>query len=100
MKNKEKFEELKILVLNKIQNANKIFPIKQKILCQDFNLTPRILKQIITSLREEYPIVSKETNGGGYWMATTSEEIIQFINMIGARKKGYEQTIQKMAKFI
>lgn len=99
-KNQEKFEELKILILNKIQNVNKQYPITSKKLCNDINIPFRVLKRCITSLRDEYPIVSKETNGGGYWIATTDEEILSFTNMIEARKKGYEETITKMLKFI
>lgn len=96
MANLEKYEDLKILVLNKIQNASKEKPIKSKILCSDLNISFRLLKELITSLREDYPIVSKDTNGGGYWIATTEAEILSFINMINARKRGYEETVQKM----
>ena len=45
-------------------------------------------------------IVSKETDGGGYWLAKTQNDILQFIKMINARKIGYEQTIDKMEKFL
>lgn len=55
-------EELSLQILNKIQNSDK--PIKGKQLCNYFNIPNRQLKKIITKLREEYPIVSKETNGG------------------------------------
>lgn len=96
----EKFEELKMSILNKIQNANKQYPITSKKLCDEVNISFRILKQCITSLREEYPIVSKETNGGGYWIATTDEEILNFMNMIEARKKGYTETISRVSNFI
>lgn len=96
MKKNEKFEELKILVLNKIRNCSKQKPITSKKLCDDVNISFRLLKEIITDLREDYPIVSKETHGGGYWIATDFIDILNFINMIEARKKGYEETIQKM----
>lgn len=96
MINLEKYEDLKIIVLNKIQNANKEKPITSKTLCNELNISFRLLKELITSLRADYPIVSKETNGGGYWIATTESEILSFINMINARKRGYEETIQKM----
>lgn len=96
MINQEKYQDLKIMVLNKIQNVSKEKPITSKKLCNELNISFRLLKELITSLREDYPIVSKETNGGGYWIATTESEILSFINMINARKKGYEETIQKM----
>lgn len=93
-------DELDILVLNKIQNASKQYPITSKILRSECNLSFRNLKKIITKLRNEYPIVSKETNGGGYWIAVDNNDIINFTNMIEARKNGYEETIHKMIKFI
>lgn len=99
-KNKEKFEELKILVLNKIRNSNKQKPITSRNLCNDLNLSFRLLKQIITDLREDYAIVSKETNGGGYWLAETAEDILMFVNMIAARRNGYDETIKKMEKHL
>ena len=95
-KDSEKFEDLKILVLNKIQNATKSYPIKGKELCNSLNLPFRIIKELIVSLREEYPIVAKETDGGGYWIAESESDIVNYINMIEARKKGYEQTIDTM----
>lgn len=75
----KKFEELKILVLNKIQNANRKYPIKQKELCKILNIKPKELKQIITNLRKEYPIISKDINEREYWIATTNDEILDMI---------------------
>lgn len=60
----------------------------------------RQLKKIITKLRKQYPIVSKETDGGGYWIATTREEIIEFIAMIKRRRNAYNVTINEMLKYI
>lgn len=93
-------DTLDYIVLNKIQNASRTLPIKLKRLCDEINISPRIAKRIITKLRKEYPIVSKETNGGGYWMATTPEEVNDFISMINARKFGYEETINTMKKHL
>ena len=97
---KEQFEELKIMVYNEIANASKAHPLKGKRLCSNLNLSFRQVKKIITLLREEYPIVSKETNGGGYWLAKSENDIVQFIKMINARKLGYEETIDKMQNFL
>lgn len=94
------FNNLSIFILNKLKNTNENNPITSKQLCKEYKISFRLLKQIITRLREDYPIVSKETNGGGYWLATTNREILNFTNMIEARKKGYEDTINKMIKFI
>ena len=94
------FSDLEILVLNKIQNADKRNPITSKKLREECNISFRNLKRYITNLRTEYPIVSKETNGGGYWIAETDVDIVNFVSMIEARKKGYEETITKMLKFI
>lgn len=92
----KKYNELDIMILNKIQNASKQFPVKGKVLCDEFNLSFRNVKAIITKLREDYPIVSKQTNGGGYWISEDETDILNFINMINARKIGYEETINKM----
>ena len=92
--------DLDIIVLNKLINTDKYHPIKSKILCEECNITFRRLKQIVKKLRNEYPIVAKETDGGGYWMAKTNDEIISFTNMIEARKNGYEETIFQMHKHL
>ena len=96
----EKILLLKARVYNLIANASKSKPIKGKTICFESGLSFRIVKQIISELREEYPIVSKETDGGGYWLATDKDDIVRFIKMIDARKNGYEDTITKMKKFL
>ena len=96
----EKLEELNIATYNLIADATKRKPIKGKTLCFELGLSFRLVKQIITELRNEYPIVSKETDGGGYWLATDTDDIVRFIKMIDARKNGYEDTITKMRKFL
>ena len=96
-----KKEMLKANVLNEIRNkASKRLPITSNKLCSDFQLTFRELKRIITELRNDYPIVSKETNGGGYWLAETEEDIIDFVNMINRRKMGYENTVYIMQQHL
>jgi DNA-binding IscR family transcriptional regulator len=65
-----------------------------------FGISFRELKMIITILREKYPIVSKETDGGGYWLATIDEDIYDFIAMIARRRDGYNNTISTMQKYI
>ena len=96
----EKMNFLKCLVLNKLQNTDKLNPVTSKTLCAELNISFRLLKSIITELRNNYPIVSKETSGGGYWLAKQKKEVTMFIGMIEARKLGYEDTIKKMKKFI
>lgn len=100
MKKSKVKETLKIEVLNIIRNHRKDYPIQSKELCTRLNIPFRILKEVITELRESIPIVSKETNGGGYWIAESDEEILDYINMINARKQGYEETINKMKKLL
>lgn len=100
IKDTEKFEELKILVYNLIKNASKAHPVKGKTICNDLNLSFRQVKKIISILREEYPIVAKETDGGGYWIAESKEDVINFIVMIKARLLGYDETIHKMRKHL
>ena len=63
-------------------------------------LTFRQLKRIITDLRIEYPICSKETEGGGYWMAEDDSHIKEFIGMISRRRDGYNKTINIMENHI
>lgn len=96
----EKFEELKALTYNLIVNATKQHPIKGNQICFELGLPFRTVKQLISALREEYPIVSKETDGGGYWLAENDEDIVKFIRMIEARRSGYDETIIKMRKYL
>lgn len=96
----EHYEELKLAILNKIQNVDSKKPITSKILCNEFNISFRLLKKLITSLRDDYAIVSKETNGGGYWIAKNETDVLNFINMITARRNGYDETIKKMNKHL
>lgn len=60
----------------------------------------RQLKILITELRMEYPICSKETEGGGYWMAESDKDIKEFIKMISRRRDGYNKTIRVMQNHI
>lgn len=59
-------------------------------------LSFRHLKQIISELRMTYPICSKETDGGGYWMTENDNDIDEFVAMISQRRDGYNKTIAIM----
>ena len=61
------------------------------------HLSLRTVKYLITELRVEYPICSKETEGGGYWMAENEQDIIEFIKMIERRRDAYNKTIEIMS---
>lgn len=101
MKNEDKMEVLKASIINEIRNnASKSKPITANKLCSNFNITFRHLKQIITALREDYPIVAKETDGGGYWLAESEDDIVAYIQMIERRKNGYVNTINIMNRFL
>lgn len=63
-------------------------------------LSFRQLKQIISELRIIYPICSRETNGGGYWLAEDERDIKEFISMISRRRDGYNKTIAIMENHI
>ena len=92
-----RLDYMKSLVFNIISTkGTKIKPAKTKDICFECNITPRELKRVVSELRNDYPIVSKETEEGGYWIATSEKEIIDFIKMIERRKKGYETTIKIM----
>ena len=99
-KQSELDEMLKCQIINKLLNTSSTNTITSKTLCSEINISFRELKRLITELRNEYPIVSRETNGGGYWIDKTNSEIQAFIKMIDARKIGYENTINTMNKFI
>jgi DNA-binding IscR family transcriptional regulator len=63
-------------------------------------LSFRHLKQIISELRIIYPICSRETDGGGYWLAEDERDIKEFISMISRRRDGYNKTIAIMENHI
>ena len=86
-------------VLNLIPN-NRKNAITSKDLMRFTGLKSRGLKQIIAKLRIEYPICSKETEGGGYWIAEDEEDIKEFIVMIGRRRDAYNKTIAIMENHI
>ena len=60
----------------------------------------RHLKEIISELRIIYPICSRETHGGGYWLAEDERDITAFISMISHRRDGYNKTIAIMENHI
>ena len=64
------------------------------------HLTSRVVKGLITELRVEYPICSKETEGGGYWMAESEQDIIEFVKMIERRRNAHNKTIEVMSHHI
>lgn len=96
----EDLNDIEINVLNLIINSNKYKPITSKELIAWTGLSFRKLKVIITKLRQYYAIVSKETDGGGYWIAENTDDINNFINMIGRRMNGYQETINTMQKYL
>lgn len=63
-------------------------------------LSFRELKKIISELRITYPICSRETDGGGYWLAEDEKDIKEFISMISRRRDGYNKTIEVMQNHI
>lgn len=63
-------------------------------------LSFRELKKIISELRIVYPICSRETDGGGYWLAEDERDIKEFISMISRRRDGYNKTIAIMENHI
>lgn len=92
-------ENLKSMVLEKIPNK-KAEAIQSKELQALTGLSFRRLKEVITELRKTHPICSKETEGGGYWIAENKSDIREFIMMIARRRDGYTQTINRMQKHL
>jgi len=94
-------EELRVRVLNEIRNnASKLYPIKLSKLKDNVGLSSRETKRIISDLRNDYPIVAKEVEGGGYWLAEDEADIVDFIQMIERRRDGYQNTLHKMYAFL
>ena len=92
-------ENLKDIVLEKIP-AKKAEAIQSKELQALTGLPLRRLKEVITELRKEYPICSKEIDGGGYWIAENKDDIREFIMMIAKRRDGYNKTINRMQRHL
>ena len=59
-------------------------------------LSNKQLKVIISNLREDYPICSKTTDGGGYWIAQNMSEIVDFVREISSRRRSHTKTIKDM----
>lgn len=86
-------------VLNLIPKKRKD-AITSKELMNFTGLSFRSLKEIISELRIIYPICSRETDGGGYWLAEDERDIKEFISMISRRRDGYNKTIAIMENHI
>ena len=92
-------ENLKNMVLEQIPDK-KAEAIQSKELQALTGLSFRKLKEVITELRKTYPICSKETDGGGYWIAENESDIREFIMMIAKRRDGYNKTINRMQRHL
>lgn len=84
-------ERIKILIPKEKKNA-----VNLGTLCALTGLKARVVKELITELRLEHPIVAKETDGGGYWYAESQKDIEEFVGMIKRRRDGYDRTVQVM----
>ncbi len=92
-------ENLKSMVLELIPDK-RAEAIQSKELQALTGLPLRKLKEVITELRKEHPICSKETDGGGYWIAENESDIREFIMMIARRRDGYNKTINHMRRHL
>ena len=92
-------EDLKSMVLELIPDK-KAEAIQSKELRALTGLPLRKLKEVITELRKEHPICSKETDGGGYWIAENENDVREFIMMIAKRRNGYNKTISRMQRHL
>ena len=92
-------ENLKSMVLELIPDK-RAEAIQSKELQALTGLPLRKLKEVITELRKTYPICSKETDGGGYWIAESESDIREFITMIAKRRNGYTKTINRMRRHL
>ena len=92
-------ENLKGMVLEHIPDK-KAEAIQGRELQALTGLPLRRLKEVITELRKTHPICSKETDGGGYWIAEDRNDIREFIMMIAKRRDGYNKTINRMRRHL
>jgi len=69
-------------------------------LCNILNIDKRTLKAIISELRKIYPICSKDTDGGGYWLDFKKEDINGFIKLLKIRRDSYNKTIKDMESYL
>ena len=93
-------ELLKAQIYNYIAGRGcKRVPVTTEELCNHTGLTGRQLRNLIQEIREDYPIVSREDEGGGYWLGN-SDDIQNFIDRILSRKRRYEKTIRVMKRHI
>jgi predicted transcriptional regulator len=92
-------ENLKSMVLELIPDK-KAEAIQSRELQTLTGLSFRKLKEVITELRKEHPICSKETDGGGYWIAENESDIREFIAMMTKRRNGYTKTINRMRRHL
>ena len=92
---KEEFNDLAELVLGSITGTSEN-PTTRDELLRRTGLKLRDLKLIIYRLREHYPICSRETDGGGYWIANTDDDVREYIQMLVNRMRGNNTTIKYM----
>lgn len=92
-------ENLKNMVLERIPRTQ-ADAISSKELQAVTGLSFRKLKKVISELRKTHPICSKETDGGGYWMAENKQDVRRFMMMIASRRNGYTQTINRMQRHL
>lgn len=95
MRNQNSRETYKASILN-LMPRRRAEAIQSRELMTLTGLTFREIKDIITELRIEHPICAKETEGGGYWIAETDQDILEFVNMIERRRDGHNHTISVM----
>lgn len=65
-----------------------------------FGITRRNFTNLITELREEYPIVSRKTEPHGYYIATHDYEIADYIINLQNYVEGCNNTIKTMKKYL
>ena len=93
----DKFESLCAQVYNKIRNkASSKKPITGKELRDYFDLDSRQLQKVLTELRQDYPIVARETYPCGYFVAKNEDDIVNYIQLLQTHVKGYKNTLKLM----
>lgn len=74
--------------------------VKSNQLMEWTGLSFRVLKEVITDLRNHVLIVAKENEGGGYWIAENMQGVIRYVEMLTKRRYGYTRTINTMKRYL
>ena len=71
-----------------------------KDLSRNLGISNRMLRIYINHLRKDNPICSKDSDGGGYWIADCDADIFECINGFRSRIRDFSNTISNLSNQI